>query len=260
MANITAIEAFSDPTRRQLLERLRSGPCSVSDLVRTMAISQPAVSQQLQILRAARLVQVQRQGQQRIYSLNPAGLAELRAYVESFWGQVLGAYASASIHTAEESNVTDDNLMVQDQIVPVTKSFVVGLPVAAAFRLFTADITHWWPLHTHSVFGDSAATCAVDARVGGRIYETHADGRQAEWGQVLAWEPPHRLACSWHPGRDPSTAQELEVTFAAESGGTRVTLVHTGWERLGERGPEARTGYNTGWDGVLGLYEAYTRR
>lgn len=96
MTNVTPIEAFSDPTRRQLLEQLRAGPCSVSDLVDTVTVSQSAVSQHLRVLRAARLVQVRRQGQQRIYSLDPAGLAELRSYLESFWGHVLGAYQDAA--------------------------------------------------------------------------------------------------------------------------------------------------------------------
>jgi DNA-binding transcriptional ArsR family regulator len=105
MTNITPIEAFSDPTRRLLLERLRQSPCSVSELVDTVTVSQSAVSQHLRVLRAARLVQVRQQGQQRIYSLDPVGLAELRTYVERFWGQVLGAYQDAATHTTQQENL-----------------------------------------------------------------------------------------------------------------------------------------------------------
>jgi DNA-binding transcriptional ArsR family regulator len=105
MTNITPIEAFSDPTRRQLLERLRLSPCSVGDLVETVTVSQSAVSQHLRILRAARLVQVRRQGQQRIYSLDPAGLAELRSYLESFWEQVLGAYQDAAADSTQQEDL-----------------------------------------------------------------------------------------------------------------------------------------------------------
>ena len=147
-----------------------------------------------------------------------------------------------------------DSSTVQETILPVTKSFVVKLPIAAAFRLFTADIGRWWPLSTHSVFGAAAKTCAVDEQVGGRVYEVHADGRQAEWGQILAWEPPYRFACSWYPGRDPDSAQELEVTFRDEADGTRVTLIHGGWERLGDQGTTSRINYEHGWDGVLQGY------
>jgi DNA-binding transcriptional ArsR family regulator len=55
-------------------------------------ISQPAVSQHLRVLREARLVRVEKRGQQRIYHLNPAGLAELRSYVEGLWDDVLRAF------------------------------------------------------------------------------------------------------------------------------------------------------------------------
>ena len=105
MTNITPIEAFSDPTRRQLLERLRVSPCSVGDLVDAVTVSQSAVSQHLRVLRDAGLVQVRRQGQQRIYSLDPAGLAELRSYVESFWEQVLGAYQDAATNPTPQEDL-----------------------------------------------------------------------------------------------------------------------------------------------------------
>jgi DNA-binding transcriptional ArsR family regulator len=55
-------------------------------------ISQPAVSQHLKVLRDARLVRVEKRGKQRIYQLNPAGLAELRKYVEALWDDVLRAF------------------------------------------------------------------------------------------------------------------------------------------------------------------------
>jgi uncharacterized protein YndB with AHSA1/START domain len=147
-----------------------------------------------------------------------------------------------------------DSSAVQDSILPVTKSFVVQLPIAAAFRLFTAEIGRWWPLSTHSVFGNAATTCVIEEQVGGRIYEVDADGNRAEWGRILAWDPPARFVCSWYPGRDSDTGQELEVAFQAEADGTHVTLVHTGWERLGAMGPAARTRYEQGWNSVLQRY------
>ena len=72
----------------------------------------------------------------------------------------------------------NDSSVVQDTILPVTKSLVVKQPIAAAFRLFTSEIGRWWPLNTHSVFGEAAKTCVVDEQVSGRIYEVHADGRR----------------------------------------------------------------------------------
>jgi DNA-binding transcriptional ArsR family regulator len=66
-------------------------------------ISQPAVSQHLKILREARLVKVEKRGQQRIYHLNPVGLAELRRYVENLWDDVLRAFGEEAERMAREA-------------------------------------------------------------------------------------------------------------------------------------------------------------
>jgi DNA-binding transcriptional ArsR family regulator len=92
MTNISTFDALGDPTRRLLFERLRQGACSVTELMSVAPISQPAVSQHLKVLRDARLVRVEKRGKQRIYYLNPAGLAELREYVEGLWDDVLRAF------------------------------------------------------------------------------------------------------------------------------------------------------------------------
>jgi uncharacterized protein YndB with AHSA1/START domain len=142
---------------------------------------------------------------------------------------------------------------------PIEKSVFVDMPPEAAFRLFTDGAGSWWPLASHSVAGDDAVTCILEGRVGGRFYEVSRGGAQAEWGRVLAWEPPHRLVMSWYPGRTPADATEVEVTFQAEGSGTRLALIHRGWER-GVPDTARYEGYVTGWDFVLGKYLAHARQ
>jgi uncharacterized protein YndB with AHSA1/START domain len=142
-------------------------------------------------------------------------------------------------------------------LAPVVKSVTVALPLEAAFRLFTDDASRWWPLTTHSVFGDAAASCRLEGQVGGRFYEVHRDGtQQAEWGRVLAWEPPRRVLFSFYPGRNPDTAQQVEVLFQPDAAGTRITLTHHGWEQLGQASEKLRAGYDEGWAFVLAQYAA----
>jgi DNA-binding transcriptional ArsR family regulator len=98
------LDALGDPTRRLLFERLRQGSCSVTELMSIVPVSQPAVSQHLKVLRDAKLVKVEKRGRQRIYHLNPIGLAELRSYAESLWEDVLRAFgeeAERMVHMAE---------------------------------------------------------------------------------------------------------------------------------------------------------------
>jgi hypothetical protein len=147
------------------------------------------------------------------------------------------------------------NEQLSESVLPaVKKSVTVGLPVEEAFRLFTSKIHTWWPLATHSIGEENAETCIMEEKEGGRLYEVLKDGSQKEWGTILVWEPPRRFITSWHPGRENSTAQEVEVVFTAESQGTRLDLSHRNWELLGANAQETRKNYVQGWDYVLGLY------
>ena len=98
-----ALTALADPTRRAVLDGLRAGERSVGDVAGDLPVSRPAVSQHLAVLRSAGLVTERRDGTRRLYRVNPTGLAALRAYVEGFWTDVLGAYAQAA---AEASGST----------------------------------------------------------------------------------------------------------------------------------------------------------
>lgn len=102
MTNVSSLDALGDSTRRSLLELLRQGPLSVNELASHLPVSQPAVSQHLKVLREASLVRVHKLGNQRIYSIDPAGLATLRSYVDSLWGDVLASYAQAAENLTKE--------------------------------------------------------------------------------------------------------------------------------------------------------------
>jgi len=142
-------------------------------------------------------------------------------------------------------------------IEPVRKEIRVPAEPEAAFRRFTDGIGAWWPRHTHSVSEDRCVAVRFEEGPEGRsLVEEDADGRVHRWGLVSTWEPGHRLVFSWHPGKDTSLATEVEVTFAAEAGGTVVTLEHRGWEVLGDGARETREEYQHGWEPVLAGYGA----
>ena len=134
---------------------------------------------------------------------------------------------------------------------PVVRAVHVRGSAQHAFQVFTDGIAGWWPLPSHSVHEDDAR----DVRfVDGRLVEFAAGGEQCVWGEVLAWDPPHRLALTFHPGRESGTA--VEVEFTPDEDGTRVVLTHHGWEDLGPRADAIRESYgaDTGWTLVLGRY------
>lgn len=75
---------LAEPTRRQILDLLRDGERPVGDLVDRLAISQPAVSKHLRVLRDAGLVDVHARAQQRLYTLRPESLEQLHEWLERY--------------------------------------------------------------------------------------------------------------------------------------------------------------------------------
>ena len=136
-------------------------------------------------------------------------------------------------------------------VPPVEKSVLVPCDPARAFAAFTAEIAQWWPMRTHSVAQAQARSVAIEPRIGGRIFETAADGTESEWGRVLTWSPPRGFSMTWHPGRPADPHTVVELSFAAEGDATRVSLVHRGWEALGAMAETARGSYDGGWDTVF---------
>jgi uncharacterized protein YndB with AHSA1/START domain len=138
---------------------------------------------------------------------------------------------------------------------PIEIDTLVPCGTHAAFDYFTRDIARWWPLAQYSCSEERAAGVSFD---GGKLVETDRDGKQYVWGTVLAWEPGRCLVMTWHPGTPPEIATTITVTFDAAGTSTRVRLVHSGWERLGDKATDARGSYAGGWPTVLGrLYQGY---
>jgi DNA-binding transcriptional ArsR family regulator len=98
MAYRDAMDALGDPTRRAIVERLRSGPLAVGEIADELPVSRPAVSQHLRVLKEAGLVTERREGTRRLYRLDPDGLGEVRDYFDDFWNEALAAFKV----TAEE--------------------------------------------------------------------------------------------------------------------------------------------------------------
>lgn len=142
------------------------------------------------------------------------------------------------------------------ELTPIVKSIDVRRSAADAFRIFTEEVSAWWPMKTHSrakdVAGERTVKVTIEPRVGGRIYETLHDGRELEWGEVSAYEPGAVFAMNWTLGRPKAQTTDVIVRFehlTAQS--CRVTLTHENWERMGDEAQNLRNNYNNGWVGVF---------
>jgi uncharacterized protein YndB with AHSA1/START domain len=138
---------------------------------------------------------------------------------------------------------------------PIRCSVVVRCSPERAFEAYTAEMGRWWPTGVHAVHPGQVAELVVDGRVGGAITERTGDGTEVSWADITVWDPPHRLGLAWHPSIEPTVSTDIDIRFVdAGDGTTRVDVLHSGWERLGDRAEEVRASYDTGWTFVIGHY------
>jgi len=130
----------------------------------------------------------------------------------------------------------------------VEVSTVVAADPATAFAAFTDDVDVWWA-HRPSFRSSRAprGTMRFEGGEGGRLVEIwdEAAGNLHELGRILVWKPGDQLTFEWRPRLfAPAETTRVDVRFEPVAGGTRVTLVHGGWESI-PRNHKVRHG----WEG-----------
>jgi DNA-binding transcriptional ArsR family regulator len=103
-----ALAALADPTRRQVFERLKSGPRAVGEIARGLPVSRPAVSQHLKVLKEAGLVGDRPEGTRRVYYIDPDGLGALRGWLDQFWDEALARFQAEVERAAQDDKGEKD--------------------------------------------------------------------------------------------------------------------------------------------------------
>jgi DNA-binding transcriptional ArsR family regulator len=84
-----AFAAAAEPTRRRILQLLARGPEYAGDIAAHFDVTRPAISQHLGVLVEVGLVTAEQQGRQRLYRIEPSGIARLQAEIATFWTREL---------------------------------------------------------------------------------------------------------------------------------------------------------------------------
>src|SRR5215217_6118424 len=139
---------------------------------------------------------------------------------------------------------------------------VVDAPQERAFELFTERFDFIKP-RDHNMLAVDIAQSVLEPREGGRVYDRGVDGSECQWGRVLAYEAPERIAFTWDISphwqleTDPEKSSRVEIRFIAEAGErTRVELEHSELDRHGEGWEGLREGVagDQGWPLYLQRY------
>ena len=134
---------------------------------------------------------------------------------------------------------------------PIIRTIDVPCPPKQAFEIFV-DMRSWWPLDKRSMSlyqaKAPATALTVEARMGGTIVETAADGVSHHWGTFTAFAPYNHLRMDFHMGLPANKSGQVDVTFSElNAGATRVKLVHSNWEGYDDMAEMMRSGYGSSW-------------
>ncbi|MEU4689571.1 SRPBCC domain-containing protein [Actinoplanes sp. NPDC023714] len=131
----------------------------------------------------------------------------------------------------------------------IKQATIVRSGRAHTFDVFVRDIGAWWPTRPFSLGHEKVVAVTFEQRLGGRVYETWADGTEVPWGEVIAWQPPSRFTLTWTVL---TALTVVEVVFTELGPAlTRVALEHRGWEKLSTDVPG---GYRAGWKQILDTF------
>src|SRR5881398_1661675 len=86
-----ALKAIAAPRRRQILTLVRGGELTAGEIASHFDVTRPAISQHLNVLKEAGLVNERRNGTRRLYRARPEGLVEIKDFLEEFWDERLEA-------------------------------------------------------------------------------------------------------------------------------------------------------------------------
>jgi DNA-binding transcriptional ArsR family regulator len=86
-----ALKALAEPRRRRIFALVRDEELSAGQIAAHFDVTRPAISQHLNVLKEAGLVNERRDGTRRLYQARPEGLSELKAFLDGFWGERLQA-------------------------------------------------------------------------------------------------------------------------------------------------------------------------
>lgn len=240
--------ALSDPTRRRLLDLLRSAARTTGELSAAVPeMTRFAVMKHLRVLEQVGLIRVEPRGRERWNHLNVVPLQQiserwLRPY-EAVWASRLLRLRTA-IETEEEPDV-DAHVLVVDQEI------TIAAPRERVFAALTDGIGEWWgPPY---VVSEDRVGLALELRAGGLLWEDWGDGQGVAWASLVGFRRNERLDFSGTfrmPGALGGTAS---FELAEEPSGTRVRLHQ---EAVGAMPEDVGARWTAGWEDLLGRLAA----
>jgi len=234
-------KALGDATRRSLLDRLREGPKTTTQLCAAFEMSRFGVMKHLKQLEDAGLVLVRRQGRQRFNHLDPVPIERIaQRWVGRF------AQTSARRLLALERHLEDDPTMSTQPNLSfhLEQSITLDAPPQRVWTAITAEVASWWGHH----IGPSDSDISLEGRVGGQFIERWGDGEGELYATVTFVRKGQKITLEGGMGMSGPGYSKFSYTLEASGSGTKLLLTHF---CHGLRDPDAEASFREGWNELL---------
>jgi len=118
-----------------------------------------------------------------------------------------------------------------ESTLPITHGRSLRCSAEEAFATYAERIGEWWdPRYTANA--ETLRAVTIEPRIGGRMYATHSDVGEDDWGKVTVWEPAKRLVHTFTLAQDRQHPSEVAVEFVPGDGpgsGCTMRFAHGGW-------------------------------
>jgi DNA-binding transcriptional ArsR family regulator/uncharacterized protein YndB with AHSA1/START domain len=179
--------ALSDPTRRQILDLLRTRPRTTGELADEFPTSRFAVMKHLNVLESAGLLLIRRQGRERWNHLNVVPMQLLYdRWVKPY--HAVWAARLTNLQSQIEGDLMETRAAALEQ---VELEITIHGSIERVWKALVEETTFWWSKEFYT--SQKTKSFQIEPKLGGKMYEDFGDGAGVIWYEIFAINPPHSL-------------------------------------------------------------------
>ncbi|WP_342429994.1 metalloregulator ArsR/SmtB family transcription factor [Neobacillus sp. FSL H8-0543] len=255
----SVFKALSHQSRRDILDLLKDGPMSTSDICDKFLESRFAVMKHLDILQKAELVVSRKQGRFRLYFFNAIPIQQLyNRWINRYESQ----FSTSLVNLKEKLEMNEGSILTMSNQTqkPEVSSFqieqeiLINAPRNLVFDSLTKDINEWWAFGTKGVL--DKGTLFFEPKLGGRFYEDWGNGQGIIWGIVTYFKESDEIRLNG-PISEMKGAVNSNYGFKLEEKGS-ATVLKLSHQVVGLLEPEWEQNHRNGWNKLLNeLFKNY---
>lgn len=255
----SVFKALSHPSRREILDWLKNGPMSTSDICDKFSESRFAVMKHLDILEKAKLVVSRKQGRIRMNFFNAIPIQQLyNRWVNRYESQLSTSLVNLKekLEMNEGSTLTMTNQTHKTEInsFQIEQEIVINAPRNIVFESLTKDINEWWAFGTKGA--QEKGILHFEPKLGGRFYEDWGNGQGIIWGIVTFFKESDEIRLNGPIG-EMKGAVNSNYSFKFEVKGSS-TILKLSHQVVGLLDPEWEQNHRNGWNKLLNeLFKNY---